>query len=131
MMAGSKMAVELDEADGRAVGSTIRMTGEVLGFTLSLEEVVTERQVPERKVWETVGEPRLLVIGDYRMGFMIHPSGERSRLTVFIDYDEPPAPWRLLGRVLGPVYARWCTASIARGAEQAFDGSPARSRNSS
>jgi hypothetical protein len=54
------------------------------------------------------------------MGFNIAPEGKGSRLTMFIDYDEPPEPWTLLGRVLGPVYARWCTASMARGTAQQF-----------
>ena len=31
MMAGSRMAVELDSAQGRAVGSHIRLTGRLLG----------------------------------------------------------------------------------------------------
>ena len=44
------------------------MNGRILGLKLSLDEVVTERDPPARKVWETVGVPRLLVIGPYRMG---------------------------------------------------------------
>ena len=32
MMAGSRMALELDAAEGRAVGSRIRLSGQVLGI---------------------------------------------------------------------------------------------------
>lgn len=126
MMAGYAMRFDFDEARGKEVGARIRMSGRMLGFDLALEEVVTERVPPARKVWETVGEPRLLVIGGYRMGFEIGERNGKSRLTVFIEHEDAPAPWALPSRVLGPVYARWCTESMAQGARQRFDrGAPA------
>jgi hypothetical protein len=128
MMAGNRMRFESDEGHGQAVGARIRMTGEILGFHLELEEIVTERVPPERKVWETIGQPRLLVIGDYRMGFQIGHHVMGSRLTVFIDYNEPSQPWTWLGKILGPMYARWCTVNMARGAAKRFTPSLAQRR---
>ena len=125
MMAGSSMRYAYDEAAGKAVGSKISMTGTMLGIRLALEEIVTERDPPFHKVWETLGEPRLLVIGGYRMGFEIAERAGGARLKVFIDWRDPPAPWRWLGRLLGPAYARWCTQSMARGAADHFRGLPA------
>lgn len=43
MMLGASMKYDLDEAEGRSVGSVIRMRGSILGLALSVEEVVTER----------------------------------------------------------------------------------------
>ncbi|CAD7036052.1 polyketide cyclase [Pseudorhizobium endolithicum] len=63
MMLGASMKYDLDEAEGRAVGSVIRMRGSILGLALSVEEVVTERHPPLSKTWETRGTVRLLVIG--------------------------------------------------------------------
>jgi hypothetical protein len=103
MMGGSRMFFEFDAARGRAVGSKIRMFGRMLGLTLDVSEVVTERVVPEHKVWETVGTPRLLVVGSYRMGFRVKPRAAK-----------------VLGRLLGPTYARWCAVSMAGGAAAAF-----------
>jgi hypothetical protein len=118
MMGGGSMRFEFDEAHGRAVGSEIRLMGQMMGVTLDVREVVTEREPPRRKVWETIGVPHLLVIGDYRMGFQIEPRDSGSRLTVFIDYEDPPGAWAPLGWLLGPVYARWCTVSMATGAAE-------------
>ncbi len=99
----------------------IRMTGRAFGIRLSLDEVVTERDVPRRKVWETAGQPRLLVIGQYRMGFEITPQGSVSRLCVFIDYALPDsAPQRWLGRLFGRYFARWCTQRMASDAVSRF-----------
>src|SRR5581483_10050755 len=90
-MGGGSMKIEFDEDHGQAVGSRIRLSGRVLGMNLSVEEVVVERTPPRRKSWETVGSPRLLVIGHYRMGFDIAPQGEGSLLCVFIEYALPPS----------------------------------------
>lgn len=122
MMAGAKMRFGSDEKRGQAVGSTMRLSGTVLGLSLEVAETVTERDPPRRKIWQTLGEPRLLVIGAYRMGFEISPEGGGSLLTVFIDYDDPTGPWRVAGKLLGGFYARWCTRSMAQGAAQHFRG---------
>ena len=124
MMAGATMQVETDAQRGQAVGSLIRVTGRVLGLDLAVEEVVTERVPPLRKTWETRGEPRLLVIGSYRMGFTISPEKDRSRLVVFIDYQLPPRGFTHgLGLLLGRAYAAWCTRRMAADAIAAIAAS--------
>ena len=120
MMAGSAMRFEFDEQDGRAVGSRMRLYGTMLGLRLEVTEAVTERDPPRRKVWQTVEEPHLLVIGHYRMGFEIEPRPAGSRLKVFIDYDNPAGPWRVAGKLLGGIYARWCTRNMVSGAVARF-----------
>ena len=120
-MGGGSMAIEFDEGQGRVVGSKLRLVGTAFGIRLSVEEVVIERAPPHRKSWETVGEPRLLVIGPYRMGFVVEDLEQASRLTVFIDYELPRrAPWRWLGRLLGRAYARWCTERMTGDAAEHF-----------
>ena len=116
-MGGGRMAIELDQGAGQCIGSRIRLTGRVFGIRIELEEVVTEREPPRSKVWETTVPPRLLVIGHYRMGFEIAPERDGARLRVFIDYALPEAaPARWLGYLLGRHYARWCTERMVRDA---------------
>lgn len=119
MTAGASMRIATDAQGGQAVGSVIRLTGQVLGLRLALEEVVTERVPPIRKTWETRGEPRLLVIGGYRMGFTITPREGGSHLVVFIDYRLPEhgmAHW--LGKLFGKAYAAWCTRRMTADASR-------------
>lgn len=121
MMLGSRMSIDVDAGGGRVIGSTIRMHGRMMGIRLSLEEVVTKRQVPAVKVWETIGVPKLLVISHYRMGFELTRNGASSLVRVFIDYSlpiKPPGSW--LGHWLGAVYARWCTRQMVMGATRHF-----------
>jgi hypothetical protein len=97
------------------------LSGRVFGVRLFLDEVVTRRNPPFDKVWETVGSPRLLVIRAYRMGVQITPENGRSRLRVFIDYDLPTG-WATywLGLLFGGVYANWCVAQMLAGACRHF-----------
>lgn len=129
MMAGATMQVETDALQGQAVGSIIRVTGRVLGMNLAVEEVVTDRVPPLHKTWKTSGEPRLLVIGSYRMGFTISPQADCSHLVVFIDYQLPRRGFtQLLGLLFGRAYATWCTRRMTTDAVAAVAGE-AVSRN--
>lgn len=122
MMMGGRMTYEFDAAKGRAVGSLIKMGGSFLGIPLSVEEVVVTRDPPHRKVWETRGSPRILIIGNYRMGFEITPrDGGRAHLRVFIDYDLPASAFGLVaGKLFAPMYARWCVERMAKDAARHF-----------
>ena len=120
-MGGGHMTTRIDEGRGQRVGSHIEVRGRVFGLSLSLDEVVTEREPPTRKVWETVGYPRLLVIGPYQMGFEVTGQGGGTALRVFIDYALPSSsPDRWLGRVFGRYYARWCARSMVNDAVSHF-----------
>lgn len=119
MMAGSKMETHVDEGRGQQVGSHISMHGSMMGISLCLDEVVTRREPPFVKVWETVGQPKLIIMKNYRMGFEITPEGETSRLKIFIDYDRPAGAGWLLGFLLGGIYARWCVDQMMASVKQA------------
>jgi len=117
MMGGGRMKIEVDEGRGQAVGSHIRLSGRVLGINLSVDELVMNREPPRRKMWETVGTPKLLVIGNYRMGLEINDERDKSRLRIFIDYELPTkASTRWLGYLFGSTYAKWCVRQMIQDA---------------
>ena len=120
MMGGGRMTYEFDEHKGRAVGSHIRAGGSAFGLKVALDEVVTERAPPHRKAWRTVGQPKLIVVGPYEMGFDLTPVAGGSELKVWIDYDLPPTG---LGRLLPGLadgYAQWCVDQMVVDAVSAF-----------
>jgi hypothetical protein len=129
MMGGGRMTYDFDKAQGRAIGSRIKMSGEAFGLSVFAEEIVTERDPPRRKVWHTVGTPRLLVISSYQMGFEIVPAGSHSQLRVWIDYELPShGVGRWLGAVAGKAYARWCVNQMVSDAVRHFAQSPLAAR---
>jgi hypothetical protein len=126
MMAGSRMDIIADEHGGRKVGSRMRLEGKVLGVRLAADVRVIERAAPLGKVWQTEGEPRLLLIGRYRMGFGILPGASGSSLRIFIDYGLPPRGLpRMLGRLFGGRYARWCIDRMIGDAKLRWSPPPA------
>ena len=121
MMLGSTMDIHMDDKRARSVGSRFGFTGRILGIPLAVEEIVTGREPPGRKTWETTGEPRLWVIGRYRMGLELTQRGNASQLRVFIEYMPSPSGIpRLLSLVFGKTYARWCTRQMVTDAQKHF-----------
>jgi hypothetical protein len=112
------MTTIVDEQWGRVINSHVVRRGRAFGILRFVDEVVSEREMPRRKVWETVGEPRLLVLGPYRMGFEITPCDSGVLLRVSIDYELPSHGMsRLLGYLLGRIYAKWCTRELVQDAK--------------
>lgn len=121
MMAGSKMNLKLDDKSGKGVGAEIVLEGKMMGLPLFVREYVTESSPPSRKVWETQGPQKMIVIDQYRMGFELSPSEEGSTLKVFIDYTLPASGAnRFMGLLLGHVYAKWCTETMLKDAAKHF-----------
>jgi hypothetical protein len=117
------MSIETDSAGGRAVGSHIRLGGHVLGLALNVECIVTQREPARFKAWQTVGTPRLLVIGPYRMSVAIEPMNRRASCVIIaIDYALPP---NRIWRWFGPTYARWWVRQMSRDLVHRFGGSTA------
>ena len=94
----------------------------LFGIRLHLDEVVTMREPPYRKRWATNGEPHVLVIGPYEMGFAITNAAAReTTLHIDIEYELPVSGVvRWFGRWLGPWYAKWCVRRMANDAAAAF-----------
>lgn len=127
-MAGGSMDIFLDEGQGQQVGSLIRMRGRVLGLPLDIDEVVTEHEPPSRKVWETVGEPRLWVLGSYRMGVILSHRVNGCAVSVFIDYNLPSSPvLRWLARWMSRPYAVWCVEQMLAAIQEEFAHVPTAS----
>lgn len=121
-MAGSRMRTQTDADHGQKVGSHIRMGGKIMGMDLFLDEVVTQYEPPYLKVWETVGDLNLLVISHYQMGFKIEEENDKSRLTVFINYELPPsASTRWLGYLFAGIYVKWCVTQMLYDPQKHFN----------
>lgn len=107
MMGGGRGDISFDAGHGQEVGSHIRMSGKAFGITVFVDEVITRYEPPRIKIWETVGTPKLIVIGHYRMKVGIEPQEYGSLLRLSIDYNLPTRnAW--LGKLFGRYYAKWC-----------------------
>lgn len=120
MMGGGKMDTILDEAKGQKMGSHIRLKGTVFGMAVYLDEIVTLHDPPNKKIWETVSDVQLYVIGHYRMTLELEArDNAHTQLQVSIDYDLPVKhTW--LGQMFGGFYAKWCVQQMNTGVRDYF-----------
>jgi len=124
MMAGAPMRYEFDGDHGRKLGSRVRIIGSFLGIKLEIDEEISRYEPPVRKVWNTIGTPRMIILRSYRLGYALAPMASGCRLTVFIDYELPArGAARWLGQLLAAWYARWCVTSMITDAAHAFGNS--------
>lgn len=116
---GGTMDLQADQGHGQAIDSHIRLTGKVLGASLSLEEKVTQREPPHSKSWETVGTPSFLIVGHYRYGVHVRPLGGGAVLDISFDFSPPTGsgPVRLL---LSRIYGRICAREMATSTRNHF-----------
>jgi hypothetical protein len=121
MMAGAHMSYAFDAGKGRRLGARVQLLGSFLGWKLAIEERVIERVPTRSKAWQTIGNPQMLILARYRMGFSLSPRSEGCRVTAFIDYAFPSGGFgRVLGRLAGGTYARWCVRNVLHQAETRF-----------
>jgi carbon monoxide dehydrogenase subunit G len=119
MMGGGRMDVSVDQGKGQTTGSHIRLDGTAFGLRVFLDEVVTKREPPFEKQWQTAGAHRLLVIGDYTMGLKVEPAGAQSKLRIFIHYELPREnAW--LGTLFAGFYAKSCVGMMLNDARAHF-----------
>ena len=109
-MMGSRLRLEILSDQPTGLGATYRYSGAMMGLSIDFSESVTKYVPPREKVWRTIGEPRLVIIGSYEMRVTVEPlSPSSSRLTISIIYELPRSGfWRIVGLVLAGSYSRWC-----------------------
>jgi hypothetical protein len=66
-----------------------------------------------------VGKVKLVVIGDYRLGFRLEDMGNNAKITVYIDYSLPEVN-KVLGVLFGGVYAKWCVRQMVSAVVKRF-----------
>jgi hypothetical protein len=127
MMGGGHMELRTDACRGHRVGSRMTLNGRAFGIPLGVETVVVERRAPALKQWETVGEPRLIVIGRYRITITIDRAPRQSRIAIRIDYDLPRSRRGRIAKWLAGIYALWCVRQMSTDLVSAFEaGLPQR-----
>jgi hypothetical protein len=120
-MLGGALRVERLSTTDTGVGATYRSWGRVLGLRIDFTTTVVRWVADQEKVWRTIGDPRLIVLGHFEMRFGVEPVNEGTRLTMALEYELPPkSVGRLLGWALAAPYAKWCLRRMCRDAKVAF-----------
>jgi hypothetical protein len=121
-MMGSKMQIETLSKNQTGVGATYRWTGKVLGLPIDFSETVVKWENGRKRIWRTIGVPKIIIIGQYEMSFLVEPTKTGSRLSVSIDYELPkPIFWKFAGWLLAGWYSKWCLGNMCQDAKSGLE----------
>lgn len=109
MMMGSKLTLEQLEGPSKGVGATFHWSGKVMGMPIDITETVTKWIENKEKVWETIGSPKIIILGWYRMSLKTENVGESTLASLQIEYTKPNG-WfyKILSFFFAGWYSRWC-----------------------
>jgi hypothetical protein len=124
-MAGGLLRVEQLSQHATGQDATYRSSGRMLGLRIDFTTTVVRWIENREKVWRTVGNPHLAVIGQFERRLAVDASDGGTRLTLSFAYDLPASRGgRVLGWLLAGPYARWCVLRIIRDVQTQFGGRP-------
>lgn len=121
-MMGSKLELKQLSENTSGLNSKFRWYGQMLGFTLDFTVVVTKWIKNREKVWETVGEAKMIILQWYRMHLVVLPEGQYTRAELSIVYTKPTNPiFRIIALFLAPMYANWCLNNMLNDSKNSLE----------
>ncbi len=119
MMMGSKLQLQQLSENKTGANAKFRWFGKMMGFKMDFTVGVTKWIRDKEKVWETIGEAKMIILSWYRMHLIISPEGENTKAVLSIDYTMPQKLfYRFLGFLLSGWYANWCLKSMLNDSKQ-------------
>lgn len=122
MMMGSKLTLEQLRGPGKGAGATFHWSGKVMEMPIDITETVTKWIANKEKVWETIGFPRMIILGWYRMSLKLTAVSEGTLTSLQIEYTRPDG-WfyKVLSFFFAGWYSRWCLNKMLSGAKKEFE----------
>jgi|SRR5688500_15341269 len=123
MMMGSKLKLQQISENKSGLFSKYRWHGRMLGIPLDFSTVVTQWIRGKEKVWQTIGDSKMIILKWYRMHLVITPlENERVQIELSIDYTLPNNFFlHFTGLLLAPWYANWCLNKMLSDTKKILD----------
>lgn len=118
MMMGSKLHLEFLTSHHKGPGSTYRWTGKMMGLKMDFTVEVTKWIKGVEKVWQTIGESRMIIYSWYQMQLLLSPGNDNTVAELSITYSKPKG-WfaRFISFLFADWYCNWCLKNMLRDTE--------------
>lgn len=121
-MMGSKLELQQLSPNNTGSNAKLRWFGKVMGFRMDFTVVTTNWVKDSEKIWETVGDARMIILSWYRMRLFLRAVGEATDVELSIDYEKPKTIFfGLLAFLLAPIYANWCLGNMLTDSKMALE----------
>ena len=113
MMMGSKLHLKYLTPNHTGLNSKYRWTGTMMGMKMDFTVEVTKWIEGEEKIWETIGEARMIIYSWYRMHLLINEKGDLTIAELSITYEKPKG-WfaKIISFLFADWYCRWCLKNM-------------------
>jgi hypothetical protein len=113
MMMGSKLNLQYLTDHPKGLGSKYRWTGKMMGIRLDFTVEVIKWIQGVEKVWETIGESRMIIYSWYKMKFFISGNESGSLVELSITYKKPHE-WfaKIIAFLFADYYCSWCLKNM-------------------
>ena len=113
MMMGSKLNLEFLTENHTGLGSKYRWTGKIMGMAMDFTVEVTKWIPPKEKIWETIGDTKLIIYSWYRMHLLVLPVLNGCKAELSISYEKPKGFFnKILSFLFADWYCRWCLKNM-------------------
>ena len=113
MMMGSKLHLQYLTENHKGLGSRYRWTGKMMGMNMDFTVEVTKWIKPLEKIWETIGESKMIIYSWYRMNLLLTKRNEGTLVQLSITYKKPDS-WfgGIISFLFADWYCRWCLKNM-------------------
>ena len=129
MMPGSKQNLQYLTVHRTGLDSSYRWTGKMMGLPMDFTVKVMKWLEGKDKIWETIGETRLIIYFWHRMFLSVSAVESGAKAKLSISYEKPTG---FLNRVLSFLFAnwycRWCLKKMLDDAKQALQNRKKREK---
>ena len=122
-MMGSKLELKQLSENATGLNSKFRWFGKMMGFTMDFTVVVTKWIKDKEKVWETIGKPKMIILGWYQMRLLVSAEAQNIKAVLSITYTKPKNIFfKFIAFFLAPLYSNWCLNNILQDSKKTLDG---------
>lgn len=121
MMGGKLELIQLSE-NSTGPHAKFKWKGKILWMKLDFTVEVTDWKKDKVKVWETIGEAKIIILSWYKMRLLITPVKEGSLADLAISYKTPQHVFgKILAFFLADCYANWCLKSMLNDSKKVIE----------
>ncbi len=113
MMMGSKLHLEFLTKHHTGIDSKYQWTGTMVGMKMDFTVEVSKWVEGVEKVWETIGEVKMIIYSWYRMQLLLTKKDNSTIAELSITYEKPKG-WflKILSFFFADWYCNWCLKNM-------------------
>src|SRR6266542_7123657 len=113
MMMGSKLHLQFLTDNHNGLGSKYKWTGKMMGMKMDFTVEVTKWISGVEKIWETIGEAKMIIYSWYRMKLLLSEADGKTFGELSIAYEKPKSFFaKIISFLFADWYCNWCLQNM-------------------